>query len=175
MKQLDYKRINYYIKQIANKDESGFDNLFVYTYKNMEIIAKYYLINKSSAEDVLLELYKKVLLKATTFDFKKNGYNWMYTITKNLALDENKRTCRIEYVGDNYCKIEDKSYEPLKTMIVEELMSILNDKEKKLLYQIFWEGYTIKEIAKMEKVPIATIYTQRARVCKKIKKFYKVE
>lgn len=175
MKQLDYKRINHYIKQIANGDENSFDKLFEYTYKNMKYIAEYYLENKSSAEDILLELYKKVLQKASIFDCKKNGYNWMFTITKNLALDENRRAYKIEYISDSYYEIPDNSFQPLKTLIVEELMSILNDKEKKLLYQIFWEGYTIKEISEMENVPIATIYTQRTKIYKKMKNFYKTK
>ena len=62
MKQLDYKKINHYIKQVANGNEHAFDKLFEYTYKNMESIAKYYLKNKNSVEDVLIELYKKILL-----------------------------------------------------------------------------------------------------------------
>ncbi len=172
MKQLDYKKINHYIKQVANGNEHAFDKLFEYTYKNMESIAKYYLKNKNSVEEVLLELYKKILLKASRFDIKKNGYNWMYTIIKNLAIDENKKDIKVEYISNSYYEIEDKSFQPLKTLIVEELMSILNDKEKELLYRMFWEGYTIKEIAEMDNVPIATIYTQRTRIYKKMKNFY---
>lgn len=96
----------------------------------------------------------------------------MYTIIKNLAIDENKKDIKVEYTSNSYYEIEDKSFQPLKTLIVEELMSILNDKEKELLYRMFWEGYTIKEIAEMDNVPIATIYTQRTRIYKKMKKFY---
>ncbi len=173
MKQLDSKRINHYIKQTANGDESAFDKLFVYTYKNMKHIAKYYLNNKSNVDDVLLELYKIILKKVDIFDCEENGYNWMYTITKNLALDDNKKNNKIEYINDGYCEIEDNSFQPLKTLIVEEIMAILNDKEKELLYRLYWEGYTIKEIAEKDKVPTATLYTQRARVYKKMKNYLK--
>ncbi len=173
LKQLDSKKINHYIKQTANGNESAFDKLFVYTYENMKHIAKFYLKNKSNADDVLVELYKIILDKVNSFDSEENGYNWMYTITKNLALDDNKKNNKIEYINDGYCEIEDNSFQPLKTLIVEEIMAILNDKEKELLYRLFWEGYTIKEIAAINNVPISTIYTQRARVYKKMKNYLK--
>lgn len=171
MKQLDYKKINHYIKQIASGNVKAFDKLFEYTYRNMEYIARYYLQNDNNVEDVLIELYKKVLEKASCFDCNKNGYNWLYTIAKNLALDENRRQNKFYFLNDS--EVEDKSFQPLNTLIVQEAMTVLDDKEKQLLYYIFWEGYTIKEIAEKQKVPIATIYTQRSRIYKKMKKFLK--
>lgn len=173
MKQLDSKRINHYIKQTANGNESAFDKLFVYTYDNMKHIAKFYLKNKSNADDVLVEFYKIILDKVNSFDSEENGYNWMYTIAKNLALNDNQKNKKIGYISDGYYEIEDNSFQPLKTLIVEETMAILNDKEKELLYRLYWEGYTIKEIAERDNVPISTIYTKRARIYKKMKNFLK--
>ncbi len=173
LKQLDSKRINHYIKQTANGNESAFDKLFVYTYENMKHIAKFYFKNKSNADDVLVELYKIILDKVNSFDSEENGYNWMYTITKNLALDDNRRNKKIGYISGGYYEIEDNSFQPLKTLIVEEAMAILNDKQKELLYRLYWEGYTIKEIAERDNVPISTIYIKRARIYKKMKNFLK--
>lgn len=173
MKQLDSKRINHYIKQTANGNESAFDKLFVYTYDNMKHIAKFYLKNKSNADDVLVEFYKIILDKVNSFDSEENGYNWMYTIAKNLALNDNQKNKKIGYISDGYYEIEDNSFQPLKTLIVEEAMAILNDKEKELLYRLYWEGYTIKEIAEKDNIPTATLYTQRKRIFKKMKKFLK--
>ena len=67
LKQLDSKRINHYIKQTANGNEGAFDKLFVYTYDNMKHIAKFYLKNKSNADDVLVEFYKIILDKVNSF------------------------------------------------------------------------------------------------------------
>lgn len=173
MKQLDSKKNNHYIKQTANGNESAFEKLFVYTYENMKHIVKFYLKNKSNADDVLVEFYKIILDKVNSFDSEENGYNWMYTIAKNLALNDNQKNNKIEYINDGYCEIEDNSFQPLKTLIVEEAIAILNDKEKELLYRLYWEGYTIKEIAERDNVPISTIYTKRARIYKKMKNFLK--
>ena len=173
MKQLDSKRINHYIKQTANGNESAFDKLFVYTYENMKHIAKFYLKNKSNADYVLVEFYKIILDKVNSFDSEENGYNWMYTIAKNLALNDNQKNKKIGYISDGYYEIEDNSFQPLKTLIIEETMAILNDKEKELLYRLYWEGYTIKEIAEKDNIPTATLYTQRKRIFKKMKKFLK--
>lgn len=131
------------------------------------------MLNKSDAEDILVELYKTIMLKSHTFTGEMNGYNWMYTITKNLALAENRRANKFIFASGSPYEIADNSFQPLKKLIVEELMAVLNDKEKELLYRIFWEGYTIKEIAELENVPLTTIYSQRARIYKKMKKFLK--
>lgn len=173
MKQLDYRKINHYIQQIAAGNRRAADKLFEYTYINMLEIAQFYLFDKKHVEDVMVELYKIIITKACTFNAKKNGYNWMYTITKNLAFRQNKETQKFEYIGSCDIAVENADFEPLEKLLVAEIMEILNERDKKLLIQIFWEGYTIKEIAAMQNAPTATIYTQRARIYKKIKKHFK--
>ena len=95
------------------------------------------------------------------------------SLRKKTGTKDNQKNKKIGYISDGYYEIEDNSFQPLKTLIVEETMAILNDKEKELLYRLYWEGYTIKEIAEKDKVPTATLYTQRARIYKKMKKFLK--
>lgn len=175
MKQLDYKKINRYIKKIALGNNHALKELFEYTYENMYIVAEFYLNNKSNVEDILSQLYEKVIINSCKFQEDKNGYNWMYTITKNLALQNNKYEYRCSHIEDNCCELSANYIDPLKALIIEEAIELLNDKEQKLLYLIYWEGYTIKEISQMNNVPQASIYTLRSRIFKKLKKLLKDE
>ncbi len=67
MKELNYKRINRYIKKIALGDNEALNELFEYTYEHMYIIAEFYLNNKSNVEDVLSQLYEKIIIKSCNF------------------------------------------------------------------------------------------------------------
>ena len=168
MKRLDIKKINNYIVLISKNNKTALDKLFMYTYNNMYMVAHYYLANKNSAKDILSQLYIKIVENAHTFDKTRNGYNWMYTIVKNLALKENKRESVLQYTNDF---IDDKNYSSLNQLLLQEDLLTLNDKEQRLIYMLYWEGYTIEEISKLDNVSINTLYSLRKRIYKKLKNF----
>ncbi len=99
----------------------------------------------------------------------------MYTITKNLALQNNKYEYRFSHIEDSCYELSANYVDPLKTLIIDEAVELLNDKEQKLLYLLYWEGYSIKEVSQIFNVPLASIYTLRSRIFKKLKNLLKVE
>lgn len=170
MEQLDVSKINKLILLIAKNSNWALGTLFEYTYKNMKVVANYYLINKSDTEDVLSQLYQNVITYAKTFDNTKNGYNWMFTIVKNLAWQENSRYKEKRNLV--VCEeIADQKVDPINKLFFEEAFSVLTEKEKQLLYKCFWEGYTISELANKYHVPKTTIYHMRDRIYKKIRPY----
>lgn len=173
MRQLEPKKINKYIQQIAKGNERAIDTLYTYTFYNMKSVAKYYLVNKDNIDDILILLYSTIIKNAEKFDSTKNGYNWMYTIVKNLAIKDNVKEQKNEYVYDYDFAVEDNSYDALNSIIINEAIEVLNDSEKKLLYRLVWEGYSVKEIAEMDNIPKSSVYTLRARAYKKMKQFLK--
>lgn len=166
MKRLDINKINSYIVLISSHNESALKKLFKYTYSNMYTIAEYYLFNKNNIEDILSQLYINVYEHAHSFDKTRNGYNWMYTILKNLAINENKRESFLFYTNDF---VDKNSYDSLKKILVVEDLEVLNDKEKRFIYMLYWEGYTIEEISKLDNVSINTLYSLRKRIYKKLR------
>ena len=79
------KQVNKCLEKMRFGDESGLKELFSCTLQNMLGVAKWYLYDKSFAEDVVAETYEKAARSISSFDCKQDGYNWLYTIAKNTA------------------------------------------------------------------------------------------
>lgn len=141
------KTVNKLIVKIAQGDSRALELLFDLTKKPLFFVAKTYLFDKNKAEDVLSETYLKVVKGAKFFDKSKNGYNWLYEITKNTAFNENRKdktgTCGLE---DNIPVYE--CFDGLINRVaVEEAISKLPPDERRIIYEYFFEKKTVQEIA----------------------------
>ena len=136
------QKINKCIIRIAGKKESALDELFELTKKDLYVVACSYLYDKSKAEDVLSDSYLKVVKSAASFDRKQNGYNWLYEIVKNTALNQNN-----EFV-ESLCD----------RLMVEQALNGLSEEEKRIIYEYFFERKTVKEIADRIGKPKTTTY-----------------
>lgn len=166
------KKINRCIRRIARGRMDALEELFALTKKHLLIVAKTYLWDKSKAEDVLSDSYYKVVKNAAAFDTKRNGYNWLYEIVKNTALNQNERDKlrahpSLEEVGEPMLDTMDTL---LNHVMAEEAISRLTDEEKELIYRYFFEGLTIQEIADSLGKPKTTVYDQFKKALSKMKK-----
>lgn len=164
------KKVNKLILKIAHGDSRALEELFAITKKPMLYVAKTFLYDKNKAEDVLSEAYLKVVKNANSFDKTKNGYNWMYEITKNLALNENR-------IDKRDFPIEDfvPSYEDTEGLInkieIDRALQILSSEERRLIYAYYFEKKTLQEIADIEGKTKSTIYERIESILKKLKNF----
>lgn len=173
MQVLNIKRINKYLLQIKKGYGYRLNNLFEYTYSNLYNIAYAYLINKSYADDVISQAYLNVVNYIHTYDSKLNGYNWLYTIVKNCAMEFNKRESKkLDMLCDLDENIEDK-FNVLEYVLLKDAVDTLNDYEKDLIFKRYWEGLTVKEIAIDSNMSTSTIYSHLDNVYKKLREFYK--
>lgn len=166
------KKINRCIRLIATGSTAALEELFALTKKQLLIVAKSYLWDKGKAEDVLSDSYCKVVRGAKSFDPKRNGYNWLYEIVKNTALNQNARD-RLrshpsldEVVGPSFDVID----ELLNRVMVEEAATPLSDGERELIYRYFFEGLTLQEIADIFGKPKTTVYDMLKRALSKMRK-----
>lgn len=164
------KKVNKLILKIAHGDSRALEELFVITKKSMLYVAKTFLYDKNKAEDVLSEAYLKVVKNANSFNKTKNGYNWLYEITKNLALNENR-------IDKRDFPIEDfvPSYEDTEGLInkieIDRALQILSADERRLIYAYYFEKKTLQEIADIESKSKSTIYERIESILKKLKNF----
>ena len=102
-----------------------------------------------------------------------NVYNWLYTIVKNCAKEFNKQESKRQKVVCDIDEEREDEFEILDHIVLKVAINSLSDQDKKLLYQIYWEGWTVKEIAKTSGVPMTTIYSRLGSIYKKLREFYK--
>lgn len=173
MQTLKVSKINKYLVNIKKGTMSSLTKLFEYTHSNLYCVALLYLKNKNDVEDVLSRAYENVVKYIDTFDKSMNGYNWLFTIVKNCAKEFNKQELKRQgVVCDIDEEIEDE-FDVLDYVILKDAIKMLDDHEKKLVYKLYWEGWTVKEISQESDIPITTLYSRLDSIYKKLREFYK--
>ncbi|QFT87921.1 ECF RNA polymerase sigma factor SigL [Bacillus sp. THAF10] len=118
------------------------------------------------AEDLVQETMLKVYKLSKDDPKRPLTYSFLYTIAKNLFLDEQRKARRIEYFHEEEIRSEDfTEYDSL----IEILLTTLPLKQAMLLTLKDVFGYTTKEIATMLRVSNESIKTSLHRSRKALK------
>ena len=120
-------------------------------------VAVRFLNNKSIAEDVVQETFLKVWKKANLWNEKKAKFKiWFYRILKNSCIDilRKKREifCEIENTIIDESQYSDSNLiEKERAKIIQQEISSLKNSYKVVLLLFYYEGFKVKEIAKILK------------------------
>lgn len=168
-------QIDSYLNDLKNGDVSSLEKLYDCTSKQLYGLCYTYFKNKEKSEDALSEAYLKIVKEIEKFN-GRSGFNWMYTITKNICLNklkEDKRYTIEEYNENLYDDSLDQSKVNDEAIVIMELANrILNDKEYKVLVLHAMFGYKFKDIAKIVGGVEATTRWQYNNAIKKVRKEY---
>jgi RNA polymerase sigma-70 factor (ECF subfamily) len=143
---------------------------YIYNY-----ISKY-LSNKEDIEDLVSIVFIKFIDKYN--DIKNKGEkfikNYLFKIAKTKLIDffrVNKKYQTYEITDNikNNESIELDNYLQNK-LIIEKLLSNLNDEEKKILILKIVDNLTFKEIAALKKTNINTVIWKFNKIIKKLEK-----
>lgn len=168
------ENINRQIVRIARGDKDGLARLYELSSGYLLSMAKKYLYDKSLAEDVVSEVYLKVVTNADGFDSGQNGLNWLFKIARNTALNFNEKQRRYPTEDiDSHRDIADAlavtPEENADLARLRDKVTELPQEERELLYYRYWEGYTVRELAdKLGKAPM-TLQDRLKRVLKKLR------
>ena len=147
-------------------------NEIVENYSDMIFrIAYQYLFNKYDSEDIVHEVFVKLLTKRVIFKYEENIKSWLIRVTINQCLDYKKSLTKKITVPIENMEIP---FEQKEGEILEELQ-LLKEDERNVLYLHYYEGYKIKEIAKILKQKQNTINSKLTRARKKLKEIMEVE
>ena len=144
------RQINKCLKQLRSGDDTQMSVLFGLTANHLTLVAKKYLCDKSLAQDVVSDVYLKIYKHAQNFDCSRNGYNWLFTITKNIAFEYNEKQKKYSLsFNELYCdqteSFVDKS---IMHMDIEAALKELCDCDRELIIMRFYIGLSVKEISK---------------------------
>lgn len=147
-------------------------NKIVEKYSDMIFrIAYQYLFNNYDAEDIVQEVFVKLLTKKVIFKDEEHVKSWLIRVTINQCLDYKKTLAKRSVVPIENMEIP---FEQKEEGILEELQ-LLKEDERNVLYLYYYEGYKIKEIAKILKQKQNTINSKLTRARKKLKEIMEVE
>jgi len=157
------------LKQSANQDQQAFKKLYDETSPMLYSLALRMLYKKHLAEECLQEAYLKIWMKSGSFDAKKSGaISWMYTITRNTALDKlrSRKSRPQQTIVDEYdiSTLSSSTLMPdtvieLRNEIKQRFDSLKNKKplQRECIMLFNYYGHTHQELSKKLGVPLGTV------------------
>ena len=130
--------------------------------------------DKKIAEEVLQDSFIKIWEKIDTYDENKGRlFTWMLRLCKNQAIDctrskgystELKSTPLDFYVSES--KQDDKEGNKEDYIGLPAVIETLPDEQKYVIHNIYFQGFSHRELAKESGIPLGTIKTRVAKALK---------
>jgi RNA polymerase sigma-70 factor, ECF subfamily len=137
--------------------------------------------DRSSAEELVQEVFLKVWRSSHTFDPSRGSFStWLYRVTRNVALDlYRKRASRVRPLpeGDPYlASARDSSAGPQEVVDeswlswrVSRALEVLDGPHKEVINLAYFEGLSQREISQRTGVPLGTVKTRTASAMKRLR------
>ncbi len=130
------------------------------------LLSASYAILKSvpSAEDAVQEAFIKLITKQPSFNDDEHEKAWLLRVTVNISLNMLKKSAVYGEVVESDVIYTDDS----DSLLLESVLS-LPVQYRTVIHLYYYEGYSIKEIASILRIPSATVGTRLARGRKMLK------
>ena len=160
---------------IGNKDESAIEKFYGSVGKVMYKIALGILRNLPDAEDAVEKAMENIVLKAKTYRYQKNAFGWVNTIVHNVSINLLKKIQRQNDVR-NLGKVTESTYQfDENSIYVNEIMGVLNAREREVIYYRFWYNMSFSEISKVYGISKSVAKYRVDRALEKARKILKID
>jgi RNA polymerase sigma-70 factor (ECF subfamily) len=168
------------MQRSSEGDRSAFETLYERYFPKLVWFAQQYLSDKQKSEDIVQEVFIKVIQQPEKFDTGRKFSTWIYTVTsnacKNILRDEQRRIELIRQNSAGHPAYEytetayDKAYYKKK---LEALFSTFSEKEKILFRLRFEQDLPVKEIAEIAGIPEGSVKSGIYYLLKKLGQQFK--
>ena len=173
------RKVDDYLTQLKQGDRSVLGLLYEETAKPLYSLCYTYTHNHHDSEDALSETYVTVVRHIEKYR-GENGFNWLYTIAKNVCLNMKRREGRIVSVdfGDeeavNALGLDAESAPRVhdESGIIALSEKILSEKEFRIVILHAVNGMKFKSIAKILGGLESTVRWQYNNAVRKVKNAY---
>jgi RNA polymerase sigma-70 factor (ECF subfamily) len=156
------------MRDVARRDRAAFRALYDATRAKLYGVILGILGDRSTADDVLQEIYVRIWNRAADFDpGKASPITWMATIARNRALDEVRRPRpMIDLPDEALDRVADDDPDPLERRQRSEqwrrlmvCLAALADERRQMVLLAYYRGWTREALAKRFDRPVPTIKT----------------
>ena len=156
--------------------EQGFEEMYRDYFPRIYNYVFYRVLSREDTEDIVSEVFLKAAKNARTYDPEKAGMGtWLYRIAENTLTDHFRRKrFRILSFGEAPEPMVDFERQlagissEKRRMVFRELAR-LQEKERRIVYYKFFEGYSNREIAAALDMNESTVGTALSRSLKKLR------
>lgn len=164
-----------FIKKVGEDDMNALEQLYIKTERTIYSYVLSILKNPETTVDMVQDTYIKVMSSAHLYRPEGKPLAWLFTIAKNLCYShlrgKGKTADMVDGFEDdiNYSYIED----PTDRLAVEAAMTVLNEKERRVVLLHSVSGYKQREVAELLEIPLATATSIYNRSLKKMQRYLK--
>ncbi|MEK3887838.1 RNA polymerase sigma factor [Bacillus sp. FSL K6-3431] len=139
--------------------------------------------NDEKTKEIVQLVFLKLWTTRSIYTLEKGSFvNWILTVTRNVCVDyirkdsihiRNNKQMDLSQPNDlaDPNNVIDNS---IHFSEIAKAKSLLSRPQKRLIDLLYWEGYSLTEIAKIEDEPIGTIKSRLHQSLKKLKKHLEV-
>ena len=176
---IEEKKVDEYLSGLRQGDSSALDGLYEVSAKPLYNICYTYLHDPHDSADALSETYLAIVKNISKYR-GESGYNWIYTIAKNICLNmlrEKKKTVSVDFNDEetvNVLHLESEDAPKVfdESGIVAIARSVLSEKEFRVVILHAVNGIKFKEIAKLTGGLESSVRWTYNNALKKIKNAY---
>ena len=161
------------LHKIAENDAAAFEELYRLTESSVYALALSIVKNREDALDVTQDTYLKVKSFAHLYRPKGKPMAWVYTITKNLAMDKLRSR---EQQGIQMEEMENDaalSYtiDSVDRLALRAALPRLSREEQDIVFLHAFSGLKDSEIAQRLGLPLSTVLSKYRRSLQKLRKY----
>lgn len=155
-----------FLTQIAKENEAALGDLYDESNRLIYSLVLKILGDISESEEVTLDIYKYVWKNASSFDpSKSNPTTWLVMIARSRSIDKLRLRKNASEISDSVInELSDDNVNPEETVfgqekrnIVQDALSELNPKQKKVIELVYFYQFTQSEIAEMLDMPVGSV------------------
>lgn len=139
-------------------------------------------------KEIVQQVFLRLWTTKRTYSSAQGRFaNWLLTITRNIAIDlirkEQKHTGAIQLELNEWRQMPDQQTEDVPQQVsrnllkhqIQEAKQHLSEPQRRLINLLYWEGYSLSEIAELEKKPLGTIKSRLHQTLKKLRNYFSEE
>lgn len=161
------------IEKLKNKDETAFEYVYQETKRGVYSMIYSVVRNHQVTEDLMQDVYMKMMTSIEQFKIKTNFKNWILTMAKNQAIDYYRREKRLVHVDqtdyDTFLSNPDPS--PDERTQFDLMVEMLNEDQRSVVILKIADDMKFKDIAKVLEKPIGTVIWLYQEAMKTLKKY----
>ncbi len=161
-----------YIQGIKDKDDAAFEHIYQNTKR--AVYAMVFSISKNhvTTEDIMQDVYMKMIASIHQFKEKSNFYNWILQIARNTAIDYYRRDKKKRSldITDYDQLLVSKDQRPDEQESMTRMLEVLNEEERIIVLLKVVDEMKHREIAKIVNKPIGTVIWIYQKAIKKMAK-----
>ena len=137
-------------------------------------------------KEIVQQVFLRLWTTKSTYNASQGQFvNWLLTITRNISIDlirkeqKYKGTVQLdlkEWQQMQGLPADDVQHQVTRNLLkqqIQEAKRHLSEPQQRLINLLYWEGYSLSEIAELEQKPLGTIKSRLHQALKKLRNNFK--